>query len=89
MPKEKIEQVEVKNVNDGTKNSYRVPKKQWAKWSEQARSVFNTVYSAMVANQDLFMHPKAKKLAIEHWNTPSWNAAWTAADAVDAYKAKE
>lgn len=88
MPKAQIETKEITH-NDSTKNSYRVPVKQWSKWSEHAKGVFNRLYSAMTANQDFFKHPKQRLLSDEVWKTPCWNAAWTAADAVDALKAKE
>lgn len=65
-----------------TPNSYRVQKRQWTKWSEAARTVFNDVYCVMAYNQGLFLHPSAKKASDEQWITTAWNAAWTAADAV-------
>ena len=66
---------------DDTKNRYRVPKKQWSRWNEDQRRVFNHVHSAMTGNQDLFMHPKAEPVPVDHWKTTSWNAAWEAATA--------
>lgn len=86
MPKAQIEMAELKSINDSTKNSYRVSKKQWGEWSERARYVFNSLYSAMSSNQDLFRHPKQRALSDELWKTPCWNAAWIAADAVDSHK---
>lgn len=73
--------VEVKTVSS-LKNSHRVPAKQWGRWSAQARRVFNDVYSAMIGDQDMFLHPKASPLPETHWKTTAWNAAWTAASAV-------
>ena len=65
-------------------NRYRVPKKQWKKWSEQARRVFNEVYYTMRNNkQTLFLHPKATPVPKAQWNTTAWNAAWIAADAAN------
>lgn len=84
-PTSTIEIVEIKKVNTGTKNSYRVPKKQWDKWSERAKCMFNTVYTSMAHNQDLFKHPKQKAISLEFWHTTAWNAAWTAADECDKY----
>jgi hypothetical protein len=65
------------------KNSYKVPRSQWAKWSELARRVFNEVYGSMAYNQKIFLPPKAKTVADEQWVITSYNAAWTAAHAVD------
>jgi hypothetical protein len=61
-------------------NRHRVPAKQWRRWSEHARRVFNTVFQTM-GEQDLFLHPKATPAKREHWRTTRWNAAWVAADA--------
>ena len=65
----------VENIN-------KVPKSQWKKWSPQARRVFNYVYDLMLNDQELFLHPEALIQTDKHWTTTSWNAAWTAADAV-------
>ena len=64
-------------------NCYKVPLKQWAKWSQRAQDLFNAVYSDMYDNQSLFQHPKALEIETAHWKTTAWNAAWTAANAVD------
>lgn len=63
-------------------NRYRVPKRQWRKWSALARSVFNEVYYIMKNNHSLFLHPKQEQAKKDHWRTTAYNAAWTAADAV-------
>lgn len=65
------------------RNSNRVPKKQWRKWSGVARRVFNATYSFIHDNPDLMQHPGAPKPKPFHWKTVAWNAAWIAADAVD------
>lgn len=64
-------------------NLYHVPGKKWREWTPQAHAVFNLVYSTMRANQSLFIHPKAAPHSRVQWNTVAWNAAWTAANAVD------
>jgi hypothetical protein len=65
------------------RNRYRVPEKQWNKWSEAARRVFNEVYYTLTRNRQVrLLHPKTKPLPAEEWQTPAWNAAWIAADAV-------
>lgn len=63
-------------------NPHRVPRRQWAKWTNQARGVFNSVYDQMRRDQAMFLHPSAERQTREHWKTVAWNAAWTAADAV-------
>lgn len=62
-------------------NVYRVPVKQWRKWSPVARQVFNEVYSSMVKNREFFLHPKQQIPSRDHWKTTAWNAAWTSATA--------
>jgi hypothetical protein len=64
-------------------NENRVPQKQWRKWSEKARQVFNEVYGAIYWNPRIIRHPKQEPMPDAHWKTLSWNAAWLAADAVD------
>lgn len=76
-----VEQVNIK-CKTGTRNRYAVPVKQWRKWSVGARRVFNELYSSMIQNQDLFMHPsQAGLVSKRNWKTTAWNAAWIAASA--------
>jgi hypothetical protein len=63
------------------KNCNRVPKRQWAKWSEESRAAFNEVYGFMTVNPRLMSHPQMAPMDVEHWSTICWNAAWLAADA--------
>lgn len=77
-----IERVKVEGVMESRANLYRVPLKQWNKWGLMGRQVFNEVYSSMVQNQGLFLHPKQEKASRSRWRTTAWNAAWTAAGAV-------
>ena len=66
-----------------TNNVNRVPKKQWAKWSKEAKAIFNRCYDFFMGNQKTMNHPKALKQPNAHWRTVAWNAAWIAADACD------
>lgn len=66
-------------------NTFRVPKGQWASWSEHAKRVFNELYGLMNVNQTIFTHPKQPKTDPEQWRTVCWNASWMAADAVDEH----
>ena len=66
------------------KNKHEVPVKQWKRWTEHARGVFNVVMETM-EDQSLFLHPKAEKTTAKLWHTTRWNAAWVAADACDGY----
>jgi len=65
------------------RNLYRVPKKQWRKWSDLARKVFNATYNFMMDNTKVMIHPKSPMPKPVHFKTIAWNAAWIAADAVD------
>ena len=65
------------------KNLNRVPRKQWSKWSDQAKTIFNKTYEFIIKNQSVMKHPKGPTLHADHWETISWNAAWIAADACD------
>jgi len=65
-----------------TMNVHKVPAKQWRRWGDRARRVFNAVYSSM-SDQQLFAHPKAEKIRPAFWKTTRWNAAWIAADAAE------
>lgn len=64
-----------------TPNRYKVPQKQWRKWSDLQRHVFNETYGIMAKSPDLFLHRKQEPLSREHWRVTAWNAAWIAADA--------
>jgi hypothetical protein len=68
-----------------TPNTFKVPAKQWKRWSERAHWAFNEVYALGKLNQALFTHPKAKDSIQTHWDTVAWNFAWVAADAADGY----
>lgn len=68
---------------DSEDNTYKVCRKQWKKWSPNARDMFEDLYTTMLANQDLYRHPKGPIMHEEHWKTTCWNAAWTAADMYD------
>jgi len=63
-----------------TQNRHQVQKRQWHKWSPEARGVFNNVLSTMKKNQGIFMHPKDTLRREVYWETTCWNAAWIAAD---------
>lgn len=64
------------------KNSHKVPKKQWRRWSPVAQGTFNRVYRLM-SQVNMYLHPKAPKPKFSHWQTVRWNAAWTAAQVAD------
>lgn len=66
-------------------NRYDVPKKQWNKWPDASRRIFNYVFYTMIHNQKLFSHPKAERVPADHWRTVCWNAAWEAACGVQEH----
>ena len=81
MPK-KIEVVEMPDslaFSEHTENVNKVANRQWRKWNNQARYIFNYIYGQM-AYQKVIKHPGAKLIPEDHWNTVRWNAAWLAAD---------
>lgn len=63
------------------RNRYKVPEKQWRKWGELSRAVFNGVFEQM-ADGRMYVHPRYPAPAAEQWHTIRWNAAWIAADNV-------
>ena len=69
-------------------NRYRVPRKQWKKWSDLARTVFNNLYATLKASQGVLHHPSVTELlSRRQWDVVAWNTAWLAAD--EAQKAIE
>lgn len=77
-----IEQIQLKKIVHSRQNVHKVPMRQWRKWSNSAREMFNAVYSSMRANQWAYQHPKEEKMSSEHWKTVCWNAAWTASETI-------
>lgn len=72
------------NMGRPVSNKHKVPVRQWRKWSNHARRVFNAMYYAMrPTRQFVFIHPKATPVTREQWQTTRWNAAWEAACAAD------
>lgn len=72
------------NQNLGRKvgNPNKVQKKQWAKWSNHARRVFNDVYKSFRHSmQPMLVHPEQPLMSRVMWSTLRWNAAWLAAEA--------
>lgn len=61
-------------------NLYGVSKRQWKKWNEQERKLFNDLFSSMMFEQRIFLHPEAVARSDKHWKTTAWNAAYLAAD---------
>lgn len=79
----KVEVVRMPRYAQSLSNHYRVPVKQWRKWGNKAKDVFNTVYATLKGEQAIVSHPKMPSVKEAHWNTIAWNAAWIAADAVE------
>jgi len=89
MPKkvEVVEMPEALSASEACENINKVPKRQWRRWNQQARFIFNDVFSQM-AHQKIVTHPKLADMSDEQWKTIRWNAAWIAADAT-LYTTKE
>lgn len=62
------------------RNRFKVPAKQWNRWADLARAVFNSVFIQMKDDQRLYLHPKTIPVPNLHWKTTAWNAAWIAAN---------
>jgi hypothetical protein len=63
-------------------NNHRVPGKQWVKWDEMQRSVFNHTYEEILSINTDILHPDTvrRRLTKAEMETIAWNAAWIAAD---------
>lgn len=66
------------------RNVHKVPKKQWRKWSETARKVFNEVYYTLRHNTGVLFPPTAQNLSRQAIKVIAWNTAWIAADAANS-----
>jgi hypothetical protein len=72
------------NMGRKVSNKHKVPRKQWDKWSNDARRMFNAMFHAMRPSmQFVYVHPDATPATRAHWNTTRWNAAWFAADIIN------
>ena len=69
---------------DVSSNDYKVPQKQWRKWNESQRWIFNIMYSSMTDDPKLFQHPKSD-IPYKYWETVAWNAAWNAAELIQKH----
>ena len=63
------------------KNKYKVPKKQWGKWTERGRGVFNYIYDVLMYQFKVVCPPKFGELSTNTRKVVAWNTAWLAADA--------
>jgi hypothetical protein len=75
-----------KNPNMGrpVHNKHKVSPKQWSKWSNLAKKVFNNMMESMRPSlQWAFLHPAASPLPKAQWNVTRYNAAVTAACAAN------
>lgn len=61
-------------------NIFNVPKKQWKKWNEAERKMFNDLNEIMLNSQLIYIHPMTFTISSRQWSTTAWNAARTAAD---------
>ena len=64
------------------RNTHKVDRRQWRKWNQQQRALFNGVYEDIKRiGPDLFLHvvTAQRKISDEEFEVLAWNAAWTAA----------
>lgn len=64
------------------RNSFKVPKRQWRKWSQRARHTFNELYRSLRQGWETITPPGAHGVPHQARRVTAWNAAWLAADAV-------
>ena len=71
-----------KNSDAKAENAFKVPARQWKKWTLVGRHVFNKTFETMRDNQSLFLHTELQdqKMPDKLWRTTAWNAAWISAD---------
>jgi len=67
-----------------TRNMYRVPPRQWRKWSIVARGTFNKTFTTLRKDIDLYRPKPAAPVSKKDNTTMAWNCAWLAADCADA-----
>ncbi len=73
-------------------NPNKVAPRQWKRWSDHSKELFNDLFAYIVQNQSLFTHPKTIQMPDEYWRTTAWNTSWMAADLtriMEAEKNKE
>lgn len=64
------------------RNTHKVSRKQWRKWDQQQKALFNGVYEDIKrVGPDLFLHTVTaqRHISDEEFDVLAWNAAWTAA----------
>jgi hypothetical protein len=62
-------------------NSNRVSSRQWKKWSEDQRRLFNRIFIGL-QHQELFRATKQTPMEEAHWQVIRWNAAFQGACAL-------
>lgn len=77
---EVVEMPEALSESEACENLYGVPNRQWRKWNQQSRYIFNCVFNQMEFQKSI-THPRSIQMPDEYWKTVRWDAAWLAADA--------
>ena len=81
--KEKTEVVsfpEDLDLANGVSNYNGVPSKQWKRWDNTGRYIFNQLFGWSVDSK-VMTHPDTPDIPEDQWKTIRWNMAWLAADA--------
>lgn len=63
-------------------NVYKVPAKQWNKWSVDAKVHFNNLFGGVAQAKDILI-PHGKDISDKAWQVACWNICWLSADGVD------
>lgn len=64
-------------------NRFKVPMKQWRKWSLLQQTTFNTVFERMTTlGPSILAAPAQHDMDRREFEVLAWNTAWTVADTV-------
>lgn len=66
------------NLGQPVKNRHKVQVKQWRKWNNHAKKMFNATY-AELKNQQTVLSPETLLMTRQQWDVLRWNVAWTVA----------
>lgn len=69
-----------------TANVYRVPKRQWRKWANAERAVFNETLCAIREGWNVIFPDSMGGIKAPARRVAAWNVAWIAADALRSHR---
>lgn len=54
------------------------------RWTDEQLETYTRIFRFMLVSPRCFQHPEATPVPAEHWHTTAHNAAWYAAEALEA-----